>query len=30
VAGIGDGDVTWIMQVTDGDGALIADDKGFR
>lgn len=29
VVGIGDGDVTWIMQVTDGDGKLIADDKGF-
>lgn len=29
VVGIGDGDVTWIMQVTDGDGKLLADDKGF-
>jgi hypothetical protein len=27
VVGIGDGDVTWVMQVTDGDGKLIADDK---
>ena len=29
VVGIGDGDVTWVMQVTDADGKLIADDKGF-
>ncbi|TJV91088.1 MAG: hypothetical protein E5X52_34680 [Mesorhizobium sp.] len=29
VVGIGDGGVTWIMQVTGGDGKLIADDKGF-